>query len=53
MVAAGIELKRLGLASKPMFAVPNHMLAQFSSEPWADVAPRPLSMNNFGAPIRG
>ncbi len=32
MVAAGIELKRLGLASKPMFAVPNHMLAQFSSE---------------------
>jgi hypothetical protein len=32
MVAAGIELKRLGLATKPMFAVPNHMLAQFSSE---------------------
>ena len=32
MVAAGIELKRLGLASKPMFVVPNHMLAQFSSE---------------------
>jgi N12 class adenine-specific DNA methylase len=32
MVAAGIELKRLGLATKPMFVVPNHMLAQFSSE---------------------
>jgi N12 class adenine-specific DNA methylase len=32
MVAAGIELKRLGLANKPMFVVPNHMLAQFSSE---------------------
>ncbi|MEO8350337.1 MAG: DEAD/DEAH box helicase family protein [Chthoniobacteraceae bacterium] len=32
MVAAAIELKRLGLASKPMFAVPNHMLEQFSSE---------------------
>jgi N12 class adenine-specific DNA methylase len=32
MVAAAIELKRLGLAAKPMFAVPNHMLAQFSSE---------------------
>ena len=32
MVAAGIELKRLGLATKPMFAVPNHMLGQFSSE---------------------
>jgi N12 class adenine-specific DNA methylase/adenine-specific DNA methylase len=32
MVAAGIELKRLGLATKPMFVVPNHMLGQFSSE---------------------
>lgn len=32
MVAAGMELKRLGLASKPMFVVPNHMLAQFSTE---------------------
>jgi N12 class adenine-specific DNA methylase len=32
MVAAAIELKRLGLANKPMFAVPNHMLAQFSAE---------------------
>ena len=32
MVAAGIELKRLGLAQKPMFVVPNHMLEQFSSE---------------------
>ncbi len=28
----GIELKRLGLATKPMFVVPNHMLGQFSSE---------------------
>jgi N12 class adenine-specific DNA methylase/predicted O-methyltransferase YrrM len=32
MVAAAMELKRLGLATKPMFAVPNHMLAQLSSE---------------------
>ncbi len=32
MVAAAIELRRLGLATKPMFVVPNHMLAQFSSE---------------------
>jgi hypothetical protein len=32
MVAAALELKRLGLATKPMFVVPNHMLAQFSSE---------------------
>lgn len=32
MVAAAIEMKRLGLARKPMFAVPNHMLSQFSTE---------------------
>jgi len=32
MVAATMELKRLGLARKPLFAVPNHMLGQFSSE---------------------
>jgi N12 class adenine-specific DNA methylase len=32
MVAAAMELKRLGLASKPVFAVPNHMLGQFSTE---------------------
>ena len=32
MVAAAIEMKRLGLARKPMFAVPNHMLTQFSTE---------------------
>lgn len=32
MVAAAMELKRLGLARKTLFAVPNHMLGQFSSE---------------------
>jgi N12 class adenine-specific DNA methylase len=32
MVAAAMELKRLGLARKPLFSVPNHMLGQFSSE---------------------
>jgi N12 class adenine-specific DNA methylase len=32
MVASTMELKRLGLARKPMFAVPNHMLGQFSTE---------------------
>src|SRR5438874_8609609 len=31
-VAAAMELKRLGLARKPMFTVPNHMLGQFSTE---------------------
>ena len=32
MVAAAMELKRLGFARKPVFAVPNHMLGQFSTE---------------------
>jgi Skp family chaperone for outer membrane proteins len=32
MVASAMELKRLGLARKPMITVPNHMLGQFSSE---------------------
>ena len=32
MVAAAMELKRLGFARKPLFSVPNHMLGQFSSE---------------------
>ncbi|MGV3532011.1 MAG: DEAD/DEAH box helicase family protein [Chthoniobacteraceae bacterium] len=32
MVAAAMEAKRLGLSTKPMIVVPNHMLAQFSSE---------------------
>lgn len=32
MVAAAMELKRLGFARKSLFAVPNHMLGQFSSE---------------------
>ncbi|HXT42343.1 MAG TPA: hypothetical protein VN887_20210, partial [Candidatus Angelobacter sp.] len=32
MVAAAMELKRLGLGRKPLFAVPNHMLGQFSTE---------------------
>lgn len=32
MIAAAMEEKRLGLINKPMFVVPNHMLAQFSQE---------------------
>lgn len=41
-VAAGAEGKRLGLLKKPLFAVPNHMLEQFSREylqlyPGADI----------------
>jgi N12 class adenine-specific DNA methylase len=32
MVAAAMELRRLGFPRKPMFAVPNHMLGQFSTE---------------------
>jgi len=32
MICAGMELRRLGMASKPMFVVPNHMLEQFAAE---------------------
>jgi N12 class adenine-specific DNA methylase len=32
MIAAGMEQKRLGLIQRPMYAVPNHMLEQFSRE---------------------
>ncbi|WP_210335222.1 Eco57I restriction-modification methylase domain-containing protein [Microvirga sp.] len=32
MIAGSMEQRRLGLISKPMFVVPNHMLAQFSRE---------------------
>lgn len=32
MVAAGMEMKRLGLINKPLYVVPNHMLRQFSNE---------------------
>jgi N12 class adenine-specific DNA methylase/phospholipid N-methyltransferase len=32
MICAGMELRRLGKASKPMYVVPNHMLEQFASE---------------------
>lgn len=32
MIASGMEMKRLGMISKPMYIVPNHMLQQFSSE---------------------
>ncbi|HRZ54216.1 MAG TPA: DEAD/DEAH box helicase family protein [Candidatus Paceibacterota bacterium] len=32
MAAAAMELKRLGLARKPLVTVPNHMLGQFAAE---------------------
>jgi len=32
MIAAGMEMKRLGLIRRPMYTVPNHMLEQFSRE---------------------
>lgn len=32
MIAAGMEQKRLGLISRPLYVVPNHMLEQFSRE---------------------
>ena len=38
MVMAAVELRRLGLASKPAVVVPNHMLEQFSRE-WLQLYP--------------
>lgn len=32
MIVSGMEQRRLGLIQRPMYAVPNHMLRQFSSE---------------------
>lgn len=32
MIGAGMEMRRLGLVKKPMYSVPNHMLAQFTKE---------------------
>lgn len=32
MVCAGMEMRRLGKAKKPMYVVPNHMLEQFATE---------------------
>ena len=32
MICAGMELRRLGKAGKPMYVVPNHMLEQFAAE---------------------
>ncbi|CAH0532153.1 hypothetical protein UAM5_00036 [Ralstonia phage UAM5] len=32
MIAGGMEQKRLGLIDKPIYTVPNHMLAQFARE---------------------
>jgi N12 class adenine-specific DNA methylase len=32
MIAGAMEARRLGIARKPMFTVPNHMLGQFAAE---------------------
>jgi hypothetical protein len=32
MICAGMELRRLGVAGKPCYVVPNHMLEQFAAE---------------------
>jgi N12 class adenine-specific DNA methylase len=32
MIAAGMEMKRLGMVRKPVYVVPNHMLGQFTRE---------------------
>jgi N12 class adenine-specific DNA methylase len=38
MVMAAMEMRRLGMVSKPAFVVPNHMLEQFSRE-WLQLYP--------------
>jgi len=38
MVIAAMELRRLGMANKPMIVVPNHMLEQFCTE-WRALYP--------------
>ncbi|WP_211236373.1 SNF2-related protein [Desulfovibrio inopinatus] len=38
MIAAAMEMKRLGMVRKPVFTVPNHMIEQFSRE-FADLYP--------------
>jgi N12 class adenine-specific DNA methylase len=32
IIAANMEMRRLGLVNKPMIVVPNHMLGQFTKE---------------------
>lgn len=32
MICAGMEMRRVGVASKPCYVVPNHMLEQFAAE---------------------
>lgn len=39
MVMGAMELKRLGMATKPMIVVPNHMLEQFTRE-WLELYPQ-------------
>ncbi|MFK4637136.1 helicase [Paenarthrobacter histidinolovorans] len=39
MVMGSMELKRLGMANKPMIVVPNHMLEQFTRE-WLELYPQ-------------
>lgn len=39
MVMGSMELKRLGMATKPMIVVPNHMLEQFTRE-WLELYPQ-------------
>ena len=55
MIAAGMEERRLGLIKKPMYVVPNHMLAQFSRE-FLELYPAANIMvadeQNFGAANR-
>ncbi|MDN6301463.1 MAG: methyltransferase domain-containing protein [Brachybacterium sp.] len=47
MVIGSMELKRLGMASKPAIIVPNHMLEQFSRE-FMEIYPRAMILAASG-----
>ena len=52
MVMGAMELRRLGLATKPGVVVPNHMLEQFSRE-WLQLYPRARLLAASSADLTG
>ncbi len=52
MVMGAMELRRLGLVTKPVVVVPNHMLAQFTSE-WIQLYPQARLLAASSADLAG
>ena len=52
MVIGAMELRRLGLVSKPAVVVPNHMLEQFSRE-WLQIYPQARVLAASGEDLAG